>query len=110
MLNNQKIMDIEIFATKIRIETIKALGNLGFGHLGGAMSIVETLAVLYKEVMNIDPKNPGWKDRDYLVCSKGHAGPALYSTLALKGYFPIEDLMTLKPTCQAIVIETRQKG
>jgi transketolase len=95
MLNNQKIMDIEIFATKIRIETIKALGNLGFGHLGGAMSIVETLAVLYKEVMNIDPKNPGWKDRDYLVCSKGHAGPALYSTLALKGYFPIEDLMTL---------------
>ena len=95
MLSGQKLKELKIFATKIRIETVKELGNLGFGHLGGAMSIVETLSVLYGEVMNIDPKNPGWEDRDWLVCSKGHAGPAVYAALALKGYFPIEELMTL---------------
>jgi len=95
MLSKDKVKELEIFATKIRIETVKAIGNLGFGHLGGAMSIVETLAVLYGEVMNIDPKNPSWEDRDWLVCSKGHAGPAVYAALALKGYFPVEELMTL---------------
>ena len=89
------IKELQIFATKIRIETIKEIGNLGFGHLGGAMSVVETLAVLYGEAMKIDPKNPKWEDRDWLVCSKGHAGPAIYATLALKGYFPMEELETL---------------
>lgn len=91
----EKIKELQIFATKIRIETIKEIGNLGFGHLGGAMSVVETLAVLYGEAMKIDPKNPKWEDRDWLVCSKGHAGPAIYATLALKGYFPMEELETL---------------
>jgi transketolase len=83
------------FAAEIRYQTIKEIVNLGFGHIGGAMSIVETLAVLYGGVMKIDPRNPGWEDRDWLVCSKGHAGPALYATLALKGYFPLEMLLTL---------------
>jgi len=95
MLSQNRIKELEIFALKIKIETIKQIGNLGFGHVGGAMSIIDTLAVLYGEVMNIDPKNPRWEDRDWLVCSKGHAGPALYATLALKGYFPIEELSTL---------------
>lgn len=95
MKNAQKIKELQVFATQIRIETIKEIGNLGFGHLGGAMSVVEALAVLYGEVMKIDPKNPKWEDRDWLVCSKGHAGPAIYATLALKGYFPIEELETL---------------
>lgn len=95
MLNQDKIKELEIFALKIKIETIKQIGNLGFGHVGGAMSIIDTLAVLYGAAMNIDPNNPGWEDRDWLVCSKGHAGPALYSALALKGYFPIEELETL---------------
>ncbi|MCL6557729.1 MAG: transketolase [Firmicutes bacterium] len=95
MINEQKIKELETFALKIRIETIKEMGNLGFGHLGGAMSVVETLAVLYGGMMKIDPKNPKWEDRDWLVCSKGHAGPAIYATLALKGYFPMEELMTL---------------
>jgi len=63
---------------------------LGFGHVGGSMSVIEVLAVLYGSVMKIDPKNPDWEDRDRLVMSKGHAGPALYATLALKGYFPLE--------------------
>ena len=95
MINETKIKELERFATQIRIETIKEMGNLGFGHLGGALSIAETLAVLYGAVMRIDPKNPGWEERDWLVCSKGHAGPAIYATLALKGYFPMEELLTL---------------
>ena len=58
------------------------------------MSIVETLAVLYGEVMRIDPEKPQWEERDWLVMSKGHAGPALYAALALKGYFPMDELKT----------------
>jgi len=85
----------ELFAAKIRLETIKQVGKRGFGHLGGALSVVDALAVLYDGVMNIDPANPDKEDRDKLVMSKGHAGPALYSTLALKGYFPMEWLDTL---------------
>ena len=95
MINDQKVKELERFATQIRIETVKEMGNLGFGHLGGAMSIVETLAVLYGGIMNLDPENPKWEDRDWLVCSKGHAGPAIYATLAMKGYFPMEELLTL---------------
>lgn len=85
----------EKIAAEIRHDTLKELAHLGFGHIGGAMSIVETLAVLYGGVMRIDPKNPRWEDRDWLVCSKGHAGPAIYATLAIKGYFPIKMLETL---------------
>lgn len=95
MLSKEKVKELNIFATNIRIETMKALGELGFGHLGGAMSIVETIAVLYSGVMKIDPQNPDWEKRDWLVCSKGHAGPTIYATLALKEYFPIEELKTL---------------
>lgn len=89
------ISEVTQFARDIRVATLKALTHLGFGHYGGSMSVVETLAVLYGEVMRIDPADPDWPERDYFVLSKGHAGPALYSTLALKGYFPQEALMTL---------------
>lgn len=95
MLDKKEIKDLKIFADKIRLETLKEIKHLGFGHLGGALSIVETLAVLYGKVMKIDPQNPAWEDRDYLVVSKGHAGPSVYATLALKGYFPLEELLTL---------------
>ncbi|QOV62697.1 transketolase [Kosakonia pseudosacchari] len=89
------IAEITQFARDIRVATLKALTHLGFGHYGGSMSVVETLAVLYGEVMRVDPSDPDWPERDYFVLSKGHAGPALYSTLALKGFFPQEALMTL---------------
>jgi transketolase len=89
------MQDLKKIAAEIRIEALKALASLGFGHVGGAMSIADTLAVLYGAEMKIDPQNPAWEERDYLVLSKGHAGPALYAALALKGYFPVEELQTI---------------
>lgn len=91
----EKLKEIEKLASKIRINTLKSLTHLGFGHYGGSLSVVEVLAVLYGGVMNINPEDPNWKGRDYFVLSKGHAGPALYATLALKGFFPAEEIYTL---------------
>lgn len=93
MKNN--INDLNNFATNIRITMLKGLRELGFGHIGGSMSMVELMAALYGECMNIDPKNPGWEDRDWYVQSKGHSGPAVYATLALKGYFPLDEILTI---------------
>ena len=94
-MNQEKEKELQRFALQIRIGVIEALKARGFGHIGGSLSIADALAVLYGGVMRIDPKNPGWPERDKLVCSKGHAGPAVYATLALKGFFPYEDLVTL---------------
>lgn len=82
-------------AADIRIQTIRMFADAGYGHIGGAMSIADVLAVLYGGVMTIDPKQPLWEERDRFVLSKGHSGPALYAALALKGYFPLEELKTL---------------
>ncbi len=79
----------------IRIETIRALAHAGFGHIGGAMSIADVLGVLYGGAMRIRPEEPAWEDRDYLVVSKGHAGPAVYAALGLAGYFPKDWLSTI---------------
>jgi len=79
----------------IRIETIRALTKAGFGHIGGSMSIADALGALYGGVMNIRPSEPEWEERDFLVLSKGHCGPALYAALALSGYFPMEELNTV---------------
>lgn len=95
MLSKEKVKELKILAIKIRMETIRAMGTLGFGHLGGALSIADTIAVLYGGIMKIDPKNPKWEDRDWLVCSKGHAGPTIYAALALKGFFSVEEVLTL---------------
>jgi len=82
-------------ALEIRKLTIEEIGNFGSGHIGGSMSIVEMLTYLYYHEMRIDPSDPKKEDRDRFVCSKGHAGPAVYATLATKGYFPLEELKTL---------------
>ncbi len=82
-------------ALEIRKLTIEEIGNFGSGHIGGSMSIVEMLTYLYYHEMRVDPSNPKKEDRDRFVCSKGHAGPAVYATLATKGYFPLEELKTL---------------
>lgn len=87
--------DIQNFSTEIKIMTLEMIMERGFGHLGGSFSIIETLAVLFGKQMKIDPKNPDWENRDWFILSKGHAGPAYYSTLALRGYFPKEIIYTL---------------
>jgi transketolase len=88
MDKQRKMKELRIFAEEIRVTTLKELGYIGFGHVGGAMSVVETLAVLYGLAMRYDPQKPHWPSRDKLIVSKGHAGPAVYATLALKGFFP----------------------
>ena len=87
--------DLQRLALKIRIGILEELQARGFGHIGGSLSIADALAVLYGSVMRYDAKNPAWEERDKLVCSKGHAGPAVYSALAVEGFFPYEDLKTL---------------
>lgn len=87
--------DLERLALQIRIGTLETIAARGFGHMGGSLSIADVLAVLYGSVMKYDPKNPKWEDRDKLVCSKGHAGPAVYATLAIEGFFPYDTLKTL---------------
>jgi transketolase len=86
---------LEQIAKEIRILTVKCIASLGSGHIGGSMSIVDVLTSLYYKEMNVDPKNPLMEGRDRLVVSKGHAGPAVYATLAHKGYFPESELYTL---------------
>lgn len=89
------IATLQQAALDIRRQTIRCIGSLGVGHIGGSLSIVEALAALYFDRMRLDPASPGWPERDYFVLSKGHAGPALYATLALRGYFPLDTLDTL---------------
>ncbi len=86
---------LEDKAKNIRILTLKCIGNLGVGHIGGSLSIADALAVLYFDKLRIDPQEPTKRDRDRFILSKGHAGPALYATLALKGFFDVELLDTL---------------
>ncbi len=82
-------------AAEIRKLTIRAMEAAGYGHIGGSMSICDLLAVLYTEVLNIDPRNSKKKDRDWVVLSKGHCGPALYAALAYRGFFDKLELKTL---------------
>ena len=89
------VEQLNFIAKEARKLTIECIASLGKGHVGGAMGIVDILTVLYYEEMNVDPKDPNMKGRDRLVLSKGHAGPGLYATLAMKGYFPQEALYTL---------------
>jgi transketolase len=90
-----EIKRLEAKAKEIRKMTIDSIGYLGVGHIGGALSVVEILTLLYERHMDVSPADPGKKGRDKLVMSKGHAGPALYSILAEKGFFPTEWLHTL---------------
>ena len=95
MSENCDFTQMRRLSADIRIETIRSLAKAGFGHIGGSASIADVLGVLYGGVMKIDPSNPNWEERDWLVLSKGHCGPALYAALALKGYFPMDWLTTV---------------
>ena len=94
-MEQQERKNLQAFATRIRLAALEAIHSIGSGHVGGAMSIADVLAVLYGREMHVNPEDPKWADRDYLVVSKGHAGPAVYGTLALLGFFPYEELKTL---------------
>ena len=94
-MNTELKNELQKLAVQIRIGVVEEFKARGFGHIGGSLSICDALAVLYGSVMNIDPKDPKKEDRDKMVCSKGHAGPGVYATLAVKGYFPYDDIKTL---------------
>ena len=94
-MEQKEIKSLQAFAAKIRIAALDAIHSIGQGHVGGAFSIADVLAVLYGREMKVNPADPNWADRDKLVVSKGHAGPAVYGTLALMGFFPYEELKTL---------------
>lgn len=87
---------LEIFAVKERLLLMEGIFNAKAGHPGGSLSIAELLAYLYNVEMKVDPKNPNDPNRDRFVLSKGHAAPALYAALSLKGFFPTEDMKTLR--------------
>ena len=95
-METKKLAELKKCATQIRMGIIEGVHAAGAGHPGGSLSIADIMAYLYFSEMNIDPHNPKDPNRDRLVLSKGHAAPALYATLALKGYFPVEDLKTLR--------------
>ena len=88
--------ELKITACKIRMGIIEAVHSAKSGHPGGSLSISDVLAYLYFKEMNIDPKNPKMENRDRMVLSKGHCSPGLYSVLANRGYFPVEDLKTFR--------------
>ncbi|MGI6070557.1 MAG: transketolase [Blautia sp.] len=94
-MEKQELMELRRLSADIRLHVLKMLKWRTYGHLGGSMSIVEVLSVLYGKHMRHDPQNPDWEDRDFLVLSKGHSGPALYSVLAVQGYFDESLLYTL---------------
>ena len=94
-MEKQEIEVLKDKAKDIRKMTLDTIGYLGVGHIGGALSVVDVLTILYYKYMDIDNKEPLKENRDKLVLSKGHAGPALYCVLADKGFFPKEWLYTL---------------
>ena len=94
-MDEKTFNELNNFAIDIREKILHQLAVRGFGHIGGSMSVADIVAVLYGCDMNIDPSDPNKPDRDMLVCSKGHAGPALYAALALKGFMPLDELDTL---------------
>ncbi|MBR5587221.1 MAG: transketolase [Clostridia bacterium] len=95
-MDNSLKNKLEITAYKIRKNALTAVHSAASGHPGGSLSIAEIMSVLYFKQMNVDPKNPKWADRDRFVMSKGHCAPALYGTLAERGFFPAEDLKTFR--------------
>ena len=91
-------LELEKMANEIRKDIVTAVHSAKSGHPGGSLSSADIFTYLYFEEMNVDPANPKWEDRDRFVLSKGHVAPGLYSALAEKGYFPKEDLKTLRHT------------
>ncbi len=87
---------LKITAAKVRLGILEGVYHAKSGHPGGSLSAADIITYLYFREMNVDPQNPKWEDRDRFVLSKGHGAPALYAPLALKGFFPIEEMKKLR--------------
>ena len=113
-MDSKKKKELELWAAKIRKTALQTIQTAGSGHIGGSFSICDIMSVLYFDKMNVDPANPDKPDRDRLVLSKGHCSPAMYATLALKGFFPVEHLSTFRNTsvrsyhCSFLILHAAQ--
>ena len=102
--------ELKRIANDIRLGIIEGVYNAGCGHPGGSLSIADVMTYLYFEEMNVDPKYPDNQDRDRFVLSKGHTAPALYSTLAHRGFFDVSELKTLRKTASRLQGHPDMKG
>ncbi len=96
VLHEKKLKMLEEMANRLRQDVIEMVSRAGSGHIGGPLGMAEIIATFYFHILNHNPKKPGWGDRDRLVLSNGHTCPILYAALARAGYFPIEELKTLR--------------
>lgn len=97
-MNQTEKKQLEIQACKVRMDIVKSIHSAKAGHPGGSMSAADVFTYLYFKEMNIDPADPKKADRDRFVLSKGHTAPGVYAALANRGFFPVEDLLTLRHT------------
>ena len=95
-MTDQQLQQLKATACKVRMGVIESTHGAKAGHPGGSLSAADLFTYLYFQELRIDPKNPAWADRDRFVLSKGHTAPGLYAALALRGFFPVEDLPTLR--------------
>src|SRR3990167_2713870 len=96
MLTEEKIKELELKANDIRQSIIEMLVEAGSGHTAGPLGMADIFTALYFHILKHNPKNPTWSERDRLVLSNGHIAPVLYATMAYAGYFPVEELKTLR--------------
>ena len=109
-MEQSRLTELKRIANNVRISIIEGVYNAKSGHPGGSLSIADVLTYLYFEEMKIDPANPKWEERDRFVLSKGHTAPALYATLAERGYFPKEEVKTFRKTTSRLQGHPDMKG
>ena len=109
-MDQSKITELKRLANNVRFSIIEGVYNAACGHPGGSLSIADILTYLYFEEMNIRLEDPAWEDRDRFVLSKGHTAPALYATLAERGFFPKEEIKTLRKTNSRLQGHPDMKG
>lgn len=95
-VSEKKIKELEIIANKLRQLVIESIANAASGHQGGSLGMADIFSALYFHFLNHDPKRPEWEDRDRLILSNGHICPVRYAAMAEAGYFPLEELKTLR--------------
>ncbi len=95
-LSEKKLKDLEFMANRLRADIVEMVSRAGSGHIAGPMGMADIFAAMYFHILRHDPKNPDWPDRDRLILSNGHICPVQYAALAHAGYFPVEELKTLR--------------